>query len=97
MIKKNGFNIRLFVFIIGLLTILSCVKNSPGNGEGILMQTDRNFSAMSVKDGLSNAFITYFPVLFPSFLLRAIEANIPNTDRTEKMMKPVCMAETSPG
>ena len=57
--KKNGFNIRLFVFIIGLLTILSCVKNSTGKRAGFLMQTDRDFSAMSVKDGMFSAFLTY--------------------------------------
>jgi ketosteroid isomerase-like protein len=59
MIKKNGFNIRLFVFIIGLLTILSCAKNSADKSKGILLQTDRDFSAMSVKEGMFSAFIYY--------------------------------------
>jgi ketosteroid isomerase-like protein len=59
MIKKNGFNIRLFVFIIGLLTILSCAKNSPGNTEGVLMQTDSDFSAKSEREGMFSAFLYY--------------------------------------
>jgi ketosteroid isomerase-like protein len=59
MIKKNGFNIRLFVFIIVLLSILSCAKKSSNRFEGVLMQTDRDFSAMSEQEGMFNAFLSY--------------------------------------
>jgi ketosteroid isomerase-like protein len=59
MIKKNGFNIRLFVFIIVLLTTLSCAKKSANSLEGVLLQTDRDFSDMSVKEGMFNAFLSY--------------------------------------
>ena len=58
--KKNGFNIMLFVFIINLIFILSCTKaakNKPS--AGILLQTDRDFSAMSVKEGMFKAFLFY--------------------------------------
>jgi len=59
MIKKNGFNIRLFVIIIVFLTILSCANNSSGHNEGILLQADRDFSAMSVSGGMFKAFLEY--------------------------------------
>jgi ketosteroid isomerase-like protein len=57
--KKNGFNIMLFVFIIYLIAILSCVRVTKKSSEGILLQTDRDFSAMSVKDGMFKAFLSY--------------------------------------
>jgi ketosteroid isomerase-like protein len=57
--KKNGVNIMLFVFIIIFIGILSCSKNSKNNAEGILIQTDRDFSAMSVKEGMHKAFLNY--------------------------------------
>jgi ketosteroid isomerase-like protein len=57
--KKNGFNIMLFVFIINLIVILSCSKNSKNPAPGILLQTDRDFSAMSVREGMFNAFLYY--------------------------------------
>jgi ketosteroid isomerase-like protein len=57
--KKNGVNIMLFVFIIILFTILSCEKNTKNSSAGILMRTDREFSAMSVKDGMFKAFLYY--------------------------------------
>jgi ketosteroid isomerase-like protein len=59
MIKKNGFNIRLFVFIIVLLTTLSCAKKSADRSEGVLLQTDRDFSAMSIREGMFSAFLSY--------------------------------------
>jgi ketosteroid isomerase-like protein len=59
MFKKNGVNIMLFVFIINLFLIISCGKN-PGKREtGILLKTDRDFSTMSLKDGMFKAFIYY--------------------------------------
>jgi len=57
--KKNGFNIMLFVFIINLIFILSCSKNSKNPSTGILLQTDRDFSAMSVREGMFKAFLFY--------------------------------------
>jgi len=57
--KKNGFNIMLFVFIINLIVILSCSKNSKSPAAGILLQTDRDFSAMSVREGMFKAFLFY--------------------------------------
>ncbi|MGA2405164.1 MAG: DUF4440 domain-containing protein [Bacteroidales bacterium] len=57
--KKNGVNIMLFVFIIILNVILSCSKSSKNQTNGILLQTDRDFSAMSVKEGMFKAFLFY--------------------------------------
>ena len=57
--KKNGFNIMLFVFIIILIVILSCSKKSKSPAGGILLQTDRDFSAMSVREGMFKAFLFY--------------------------------------
>ncbi len=57
--KKNGFNIMLFVFIICFILILSCTNNTKIPATGILLQTDRDFSAMSVKEGMFKAFLYY--------------------------------------
>jgi ketosteroid isomerase-like protein len=57
--KKNGFNIMLFVLIIYLIFNLSCSKKVSKPEEGILMKTDREFSAMSVKEGMFKAFLAY--------------------------------------
>jgi ketosteroid isomerase-like protein len=57
--KKNGFNIMLFVFIIILIMILSCTKTVKRSASGALLQTDRAFSAMSVKEGMHKAFLFY--------------------------------------
>jgi ketosteroid isomerase-like protein len=57
--KKNGVNIMLFVFIIILIGILSCSKGSKNQTEGILLQTDRDFSSMSVKEGMHKAYLFY--------------------------------------
>ena len=57
--KKNGVNIMLFVFIINLFFILSCSKNIKNTTSDILLQTDRDFSAMSVKEGMFKAFLYY--------------------------------------
>jgi len=53
--KKNGFNIMLFVFIINLNLILSCPKKTKSPAAGILLQTDLEFSAMSVREGMVNS------------------------------------------
>jgi ketosteroid isomerase-like protein len=57
--KKNGVNIMLFVFIIILIVILSCSKNSKNRNIGILSLTDKEFSEMSVKEGMYKAFLSY--------------------------------------
>jgi ketosteroid isomerase-like protein len=57
--KKNGVNIMLFVLIIILIGILSCSKGPKNQTAGILLQTDRDFSAMSVKEGRHKAFLYY--------------------------------------
>ena len=57
--KKNEFNIMLFVFIIILIMILSCTKNDKKYPRGILLKTDNDFSAMSVKEGMEKAFLYY--------------------------------------
>jgi ketosteroid isomerase-like protein len=57
--KKNGVNIMLFVFIINLFFILSCSKNVKNLTSDILLQTDRDFSGMSVKEGMFKAFLYY--------------------------------------
>jgi len=57
--KKNGFNIMLFVFIIILIAILSCAKFNKNESQGVLIRTDREFSVMSVKEGMFKAFLYY--------------------------------------
>src|ERR1700687_4094493 len=57
--KKNGVNIMLFVLIIIFIGILSCSRNSKNQTEGPLLQADRDFSAMSVKEGAHKAFLYY--------------------------------------
>jgi ketosteroid isomerase-like protein len=57
--KKNGFNIMLFVFIINLIFILSCSSNTKVQTPGTLLKADRDFSAMSVKEGMFRAFLFY--------------------------------------
>jgi ketosteroid isomerase-like protein len=57
--KKNGVNIMLFVFIINLIFILSCTETPKNSVPGILEQTDRDFSAMSVNEGMFKAFLFY--------------------------------------
>ena len=57
--KKNGFNLMLFVFIINLTMILSCTKSDKNYSDGILLRTDRDFSALSVKEGMFTAFLAF--------------------------------------
>jgi len=49
----------LFVFIINLILILSCTKINKKDTSGILLTTDREFSAMSVKSGMHKAFLSF--------------------------------------
>jgi len=57
--KKNAFNITLFVFIIIQFLIISCTKNIKESEKGVLLRTDRDFSAMSVKEGMHKAFLFF--------------------------------------
>ncbi len=57
--KKNGINILLFVFIMILFMNLSCSDASETKKDGILSETDRAFSEMSVKEGMFKAFLNY--------------------------------------
>ena len=57
--KKNGFNIMLFVFIINVILILSCTNGDKRGLAGSLLKTDREFSEMSVKEGMFKAFLHY--------------------------------------
>lgn len=57
--KKYGLNIMLFVFIIIFIPILSCSDKKINAKTGILLQTDRDFSAMSVSEGMFKAFLFY--------------------------------------
>jgi ketosteroid isomerase-like protein len=57
--KKNVFNIMLFVFIIILFFIISCIKSSKESTKGILLKTDIDFSAMSGEKGMYKAFLFY--------------------------------------
>jgi ketosteroid isomerase-like protein len=57
--KKIGFNIILFVFITGSILILSCKGKSYRMAGGVLLKADREFSEMSVKEGMHKAFLAY--------------------------------------
>lgn len=57
--KKFGFNIMLFVIIIGFIVILSCTKTNKTSRSGVLMKIDREFSEMSVREGMFKAFLAY--------------------------------------
>jgi ketosteroid isomerase-like protein len=59
MVKKNGVNIMLFVFITTQIFIISCAPGRGDESKGILMQTDREFSEMSQKEGMFRAFLEY--------------------------------------
>jgi ketosteroid isomerase-like protein len=57
--KMNGFNIILFVFIIVLIVNLSCRKRQTEPVSGLLMKYDREFSEMSVQEGMFKAFLSF--------------------------------------
>ena len=56
---KNGFNIMLFVIILILTGIFSCKKWGGNTNPDVLLQADRDFSAMSEKEGMFKAFLTF--------------------------------------
>jgi hypothetical protein len=49
----------LFAFITIFIGILSCSKSPKNQTAGFLLQTDRDFSALSVKQGMHKAFLYY--------------------------------------
>lgn len=57
--KKTGVNIMHFVFIIIFLGILSCKEKNKEVPTGVLLETDRAFSQMSVNEGMFKAFLSY--------------------------------------
>lgn len=57
--RKNGINLIFFVIIINFIMILSCTHKDNGYKSGTLMQADRDFSALSVKEGMFKAFLAY--------------------------------------
>jgi ketosteroid isomerase-like protein len=59
MVKKNGVNIMLFVFIIIFYGILSCSRGAKNQTTGLLLQTDKDFSAMAAKEGMHKAVLNY--------------------------------------
>jgi ketosteroid isomerase-like protein len=59
MVIKNGFNIMLFVFIMISFSIISCQKKDRDTQSGILLTTDMEFSVMSEKEGMFNAFLFF--------------------------------------
>jgi hypothetical protein len=48
-----------FVFITVLFMNLCCYSHSKGKNEGILLKNDRDFSEMSVIEGMFKAFLFY--------------------------------------
>ncbi len=56
---KNGFNIMLFVIILILTGIISCKKGGGNTNPDVLLQADRDFSAMSEKEGMFKAFLSF--------------------------------------
>jgi ketosteroid isomerase-like protein len=57
--KKSGVNIVFFVFIAILFLIISCSKSAKSTREGQLMKADREFSALSLKQGMHKAFLEF--------------------------------------
>ncbi len=57
--KKFGVNIMLFVIILNGIMILSCSRAVKNGASGSLLKADRDFSAMSVKEGMFKAFLFY--------------------------------------
>jgi len=56
--KMNGFNIILFVFITVLILNLSCAERETVPDGGFLLKCDREFSELSVKEGMFKAFLS---------------------------------------
>ncbi|HUX96071.1 MAG TPA: DUF4440 domain-containing protein [Bacteroidales bacterium] len=59
MIEKNGFNIVFFVITMLSFSIFSCKESAICINQKILLQTDREFSTMSEREGMFMAFLAY--------------------------------------
>ncbi len=57
--KKNGINIMFFAIIFNLIFILSCGGGDNNAKPGSLLETDRSFSDLSVREGMFSAFLFY--------------------------------------
>lgn len=57
--KKNGINIMLFVIITGQILIFSCSDKDKCSHSGELLKADRDFSDLSVREGMFRAFLSY--------------------------------------
>lgn len=57
--KKNGLNIMFFVIPTILFMNLCCSSGNDSPEKGVLLKTDREFSDMSVKEGMFRAFLSY--------------------------------------
>lgn len=57
--KKRGVNIVFFVFIAILFLTISCTKSAKPFNAGQLMKADREFSALSAKEGMHKAFLSF--------------------------------------
>lgn len=57
--KKNGVNLMLFIIITLLFPNFSCKGPSGTDYQGVLLKTDSEFSAMSEKEGMFRAFLSY--------------------------------------
>jgi ketosteroid isomerase-like protein len=57
--KKCGFNIVFFEYIAILFLIISCNNNLKRSEKGQLMKADRDFSALSLREGMHRAFLEY--------------------------------------
>jgi len=56
---KNGVNLVFFVYIAILFLIISCNNSVNGPEPGQLLKADRDFSALSVKEGMHKAFLEF--------------------------------------
>lgn len=57
--KKYGFNIVFFAFIAILFLTISCTSRESKSHAGELMKADRDFSALSQKEGMHKAFLSF--------------------------------------
>lgn len=57
--KKYGFNLVFFEYIAILFLIISCNESINRPEPGQLLLADRDFSALSVKEGMNKAFLEY--------------------------------------
>jgi len=56
---KYGFNIVFFEYMAILFLIISCNNSGNKPETGQLMQADRDFSALSIKEGMHKAFLEF--------------------------------------